>query len=177
MSCDIKIEHIIFQIEKIWRTIDKINREIYIFVGNTNDKIKIVLDKLEKKTSIRSEQELNILKNNYSKYYKNWIKYLKDNIKIKFIYESINIDDSIGDIRKKIFIYLSNYKENYFILPENQELWLENNKNEKEVIGFYYENKYEEKLLFKPAVYVKPMENKEFRVGVNFKINTIYNRH
>ena len=49
MSCDIKIEHIIFQIEKIWRTIDKINREIYIFVGNTNDKIKIVLDKLEKK--------------------------------------------------------------------------------------------------------------------------------
>jgi hypothetical protein len=173
MSCDIKIENIIFHIEKIWRT-DKINKEIYIFVGNINDKVKYVLEKLEKKENIKNKEEIAILKNKYSNYYLNWIKFLKNNIKIKFIYESIYIDDNINDIRKKIFVYLSKYKENYFILPENQELWLENNK-QKEVIGFYYENKYDEKILLEPCIYIKPLEDKEFRVGVNYKINTSEN--
>ena len=43
--------------------------------------------------------------------------------------------------KKKIFVYLSNYNQNYFILPENQELWLESSDNKTEVIGVYYENK------------------------------------
>ena len=76
MSCDIKIEHIIFNIEKIWR-LDKIYKEVYIFVGNVDDDTKNVLEKLENRKNIKSKQELEILKKKYSAYYKKWLDYLK----------------------------------------------------------------------------------------------------
>ena len=109
--------------------------------------------------------------NNYAK----WIDFALKKRKIKFIYEKIFLDDNISDIRKKIFVYLSDFSKNDFILPENQELWLEDNDGKKEVIGFYYENKNGEKILFKPSVFVTPEEDKNFRVGSNFRVNTSEN--
>ena len=37
-------------------------------------------------------------------------------------------------------MYISNVKNNKFIVPFDQELWIDNNKKEKEIIGVYFEN-------------------------------------
>ena len=172
MSCDIKIDDIIFQVEKISRLE---GRELYPFVGEVDENIKKLLQKIENRESIKNKSKVSELKKAFPQNYSKWIDFALKKRKIKFIYEKIYLDDNIYDIRKKIFVYLSNYNQNDFILPENQELWLESIDSKKEVIGFYYENKNSEKILFKPSVYVTPEQDKNFRVGSNFRINTSEN--
>ena len=49
------------------------------------------------------------------------VRLFKNNTRIKFIYKKINLDDSIGDIKKKIFVYLSNIKNEilYYLKIKN----------------------------------------------------------
>ena len=35
---------------------------------------------------------------------------------------------------------MSDYENKNFILPENQQLWMQNKKDNYEIIGYYYEN-------------------------------------
>lgn len=151
MTCNINYEKIIFSVFKKSR----IDNEYYVFLGNIEKNIKNILDKLEKRQSILRDEVL-ILKNNFPNDYMSWVNIVKNKIKIKFLPYKINIDDTIGDIRKKIFIYLSNYDKKKFILPENQELWLEKKNGGYEIIGYFYENeKTKEKENFIPQVYEK----------------------
>jgi len=134
MTCNINYDNIIFSIQKISRFN---NIENYVFIGTTNDIISNILLKLEDRKSI-SGDEVKILRKMYPDDYNDWINMVKNKIKIKFIKNKIRIDDTIGEIRKKIFVYLS--KPDEYILPENQELWLNKNNGESEIIGYYYEN-------------------------------------
>jgi hypothetical protein len=136
MACNIKYEEIIFSIQKMSRFN---NTEYYVFIGETNNEIEHILKKLEKRDNIQSN-EVKILKANYPKYYEEWINVVKKKIKIKFINAKIQIDDTINEIRNKIFVYLSDEKNNNFLLPKNQELWLEKRNGVMEIIGYYYEN-------------------------------------
>jgi len=147
MACNIPYDKIIFSIQKMSR-LGK--GKHYVFIGKVIDEIYEILKKFENKKNINKD-EVKQLNNIYTKEYVNrWIDIVKNNIKIKFIQEKIQIDDTISDIRKKIFVYLSD--ENY-ILQENQELWLEN-EDEKEIIGYFYENlKTKEKYNIKPNIY------------------------
>ena len=136
MSCDIKYDNIIFSVQKKSRFN---NTENYVFIGTVNKVLYNILLKLENRKGISAE-EVKLLKETYPNDYTDWIKIVKNKIKIKFIQNKIHIDDSISEIRKKIFVYLSNFEEKIFILPENQELWLETNNGKSEIIGYYYEN-------------------------------------
>ena len=82
-----------------------------------------------------------LLKKNFPDDYMDWIKLIKNKIKIKFLPIKIQIDDSISQIREKIYIYMSDFENKSFIIPQNQELWLKKNNGENEIIGYYYENK------------------------------------
>ena len=128
MSCDIKVNDIIFQVEKISRLE---GRELYPFVGEVDENIKKILKKIENRESIKDKSKVQELKKMYPNNYAKWIDFALKKRKIKFIYEKIFLDDNISDIRKKIFIYLSDFSKNDFILPENQELWLEDNNGKK----------------------------------------------
>ena len=136
MSCNIAYDNLIFAIHKI----SKINPDTYfVFIGKIDNDLRPILNKLENRANI-DKKEVILLRDNYSDYYLDWINIVKKKIKIKFIPYKIEIDDSINEIRKKIFIYLSDPNNKLYILPENQELWLENNDNRMEIIGYYYEN-------------------------------------
>lgn len=153
MTCNINYEKIIFSIHKKSRFND--NNQFYVFIGSVDIKIKNILDKLENRKSIPKEEVI-LLKNNYPHDYINWINIVKNKIKIYFLPYYIQIDDTISDIRKKIFIYLSNPDKQQYILPENQELWFEKNNGKYEIVGYYYENDVtKEKENFIPQVYEK----------------------
>jgi hypothetical protein len=148
MSCDVKYENIIFIIQKISRIA---KNEYYVFVGNHNENINNIFKKLEKRENISSD-EVRTLKNNFPNDYKNWIDLIKKKYKVQFIPNKIHIDDSISEIRKKIFVYLSNPETKEYIIPENQELWIEQENKKLNLLGYYYENDKNDRIDIKPHI-------------------------
>ena len=167
MSCNINYDKLIFSVHKM----SKINKSVYyVFIGKTENRFKEIFEKLENRKTILKE-EIILLKNNYPDYYLDWINIVKSKILIKFIEYKIEIDDSINEIRKKIFIYLSDFEKKIFILPENQELWLEDKNKNMEIIGYYYENlKTKNKAIYKPHIYESfnlSFDNKIFKKNIS----------
>jgi len=164
MACDIKYDNIIFSVYKKSR----INNEVYVFIGNVEEKTKKIFNKLEKRETIVKEDILH-LKNKYPNEFMSWIDVVKNKIKIKFIYNKIYIDETISEIRKKIFVFMSDFDNKDFIIPENQEIWMIQKKTGKnEIIGYNYENiETKDKELFEPHVY----ENFNFKNDYYFDKN------
>ena len=136
MSCDIKYDKIIFTVQKVSR-FGPNTYENYVFIGITDDIMLGILNKIEKRLNIKREEVL-LLKQRYLNYYLEWIDIVKKKMKIKFIPALIQIDDSINDIRKKIFVFLSNPDTKTYILPENQELWLKKKDGSFKILGYHY---------------------------------------
>jgi hypothetical protein len=163
MSSDIKYEKIIFSVQKISRFN---NTENYVFIGITEDPITSILNKLENRENILKNEVL-LLKKNFPDDYMQWIKLIKNKIKIKFLPVKIQIDDSINQIREKIYIYISDFENKSFIIPQNQELWLKKSNGENEIIGYYYENKKtKEKEFLNPHIFDIKIEkdNKNLKI-------------
>lgn len=139
MTCNIYIPNIVFDICKINRE----NEEHFIFVGIVPDTVQYVLEKIEKRQNL-DKDNIKILKKYYKDYYLKWVSIVKDRIKIKFIFDQIRVDDSLYEIKQKIFIYLSSFnnitKKDDWLLPNNQELWYINDNNKPILIGYKYEN-------------------------------------
>ena len=95
MSNNIDIKEKIMYIEKI----SKINRNVYIFVGIRDEKIKNILKNFEsekyKKITDKTEQEL--LKKNFSNELGIWSRYVNE--KVKIIIRSL--DTSAKKFKKK----------------------------------------------------------------------------
>ena len=134
MLCNLFYETPIYSIEKVSRK-ETIS---YIFIGKVKKEVREILDLFEKKKSI-TKDKLSILKKEYPNDLKSWIETVKSKTKMKFLEERIWTDDSIQEIRQKIFIYLSDPSNNKYILPENQELWIQSDKT-TDVIGYYYQS-------------------------------------
>ena len=146
MLCNLQYDNIIFNVHKISR----IDQEYYVFIGNVEENIYNILKKIENRKNIIKE-EVKILIENYKDYYINWIKIVKQKIKIKFIPIKIQIDDSLSDIRKKIFTFCSEPEKKIYYLPENQEIFFKKNNNDLEVYGYtYYNSKNKTKIAFPP---------------------------
>ena len=148
MSCgaNLNYKNIIFKIVKINRLKEN---HTYIFAGNVKKEIQKILEKYESKKNLLKKE-----KDDLEKYYGK--KNLGNLFSIKtkkfsIIYESIFIDDSITNIRRKIFAFLS--KSNDLILEQNQELWVKMKKGDTKILGFKYEN-----LEFLPSLYQKEIK-------------------
>ena len=167
MSINLKNEYddIIYSIEKV--APNNKERIHYVFVGDVDNKIYELLKKIENLQSITGE-DAKLLRAKFPKYINKWAKIAsqKKMYKIRFIKNKIQIDDSISDIRKKIFCFVSNIDEKKYILPENQQLWVEKSNGSKELIGYYYENILtNEKIDIVPSLFKK----KEFNNKENLK--------
>jgi hypothetical protein len=120
-------ENEIFKIVRVNRLKKNIT---YIFVGNQEKEIKTILTHLENGEKI-SEKEHSILKTNFKSNYQ----YIVNNRTktIKFIYHGIYVDDTIQNIRKKIFVFLST--ENDILPDKNQELWVQMKNKTFQILG------------------------------------------
>ena len=101
MSCNIHYDDIIFSVYKVSRINN--NNIYYVFIGNTDKKIDNILKKLEQRKNI-TKDEVKILIQYYPNDYMNWVNIVKQKIKIVFLPHKIYIDDTLNEIRKKIFV-------------------------------------------------------------------------
>jgi len=141
MSCDIKLTSPIYRV--IYTSLVNKSKKIYIFVGEINDKdINNILKKVQFKNKL-TVNEINTLKNcNIENLYKIVFPYttIKNKEDIIFINDRIRDDDTINTLKKKIFINLSNVRNNEYIVMNNQCLWMDNKDNESKILGYYYNN-------------------------------------
>jgi len=138
-------ENEIFKIVRVNRL--KKNLITYIFVGNQDNEIKAILTHLENGEKLL-DKDSSILKAHFKSQYQLLIKH-KTKI-IKFIYHGIYSDDTIQNIRKKIFVFLSTEKD---LLPEkNQELWVKMNSKYFWILGPTWTNITIEPSILQPAI-------------------------
>ena len=156
----------------------RFEKKFYILIGSVDDipnAMRNIINNIENKVKL-TKSDNSYLKKNYNKYYKYWFSIIKNNIDIKFIFHKIYIDNSIEDIKKKIFIYISDIANDKFILPQNQQLWIILKNGDRKIIGFYY-NDLENKIM--PAVSTKPQIDSRFvdKNGFKKKITDLVNNH
>ena len=121
-------ENEIFKIVRV----DRLKKKFitYVFIGNQEKNIKSILFNLEETGKI-SDKDDSILKEHFKHNYNNIIKHkTKD---IKYIYNGIYVDDTINNIRKKIFSFLSTEKD--LLIEQNQELWVKLENGNLKILG------------------------------------------
>ena len=137
MSCNYKLNFPLFKIVEI--SFKDKEKNIYYFVGLTQNKdISAIFKKIENKKII-TKKELELLKKAYPNHYKNIASLLKSKEQAKFIFDKINMTNTINDIKNKITAHFSNDQKNNYILKDDQLLWL-NVKDKKYILGNYFEN-------------------------------------
>jgi hypothetical protein len=174
MSCFLHSIQPIFMIKNVSKT-SKTN-DIYIFVGPQPDNVKEKLEILSKEKKI-SKEVISFLKHTFGKdTFTTWIDFRTSKSNIHFIYHYIRLDDSIREIKKKIFIYCSKVNQNkpQYLYPKYQELWIKNKKNQSKIIGtYYYQTENEEKIITLPHLEDIP-SNKKYEI--DSRILSFYDR-
>jgi hypothetical protein len=119
-------------IKIILHRFEKKGRDEFIFLGDIEDNIKEIIDKIISNKNL-TETDKKKLEITYGNDYKNIKNLINKNTEL--IYESIFPDDNIQTLKKKIFLNLSNKKEEYALFPENQYFFIKHNIDRK----FYLE--------------------------------------
>lgn len=112
--CDQKISQPYFRVNRYLSSTEKIS---YIFVGKKNKNLKTVMEKIENGTKLT--------KTDISKLEKSGIPYQLNADNQKFIYDTIELDDSIVDVRNKLFRHLNTSHDP--VLPEYVTLFTKKN--------------------------------------------------
>jgi hypothetical protein len=153
-----------FTISRVFR--DKISIH-YVFVGleMLKNTTLIPLFKSMSDGIVPQKNDIKILKNMFGDYNVDlWISSINLKESIFFINDRIWTDDTIFQIKTKIFTYLSNVKGD-FIIQSHQELWM-NIENKKIILGTMYEKEIElqilELLMFEPAITTLPKIDNSF---------------
>ncbi len=144
--CDLYFEDPYFSIEFVSKFNEEFNNLIFIFTGVVEKNIKDIFEKIEKKKST-SKAELTLLDKTFPNDFKKWYKWIvKENKNIRFIDSRIMLDDSLNELKRKIFVYCSNPENDLYILPTNMEIWLNDNNKKPYILGYKYKD-------MKPHIY------------------------
>ena len=110
-------------------------KKIFYFIGTVDDKLNILLKKIEKKTKL-TESEKSLLKSQFKNDYKKILYYHNSKSDLYFINDKIYLDDTVINIKNKIFYYVSQItrKTNEYLNINNQLTWL----GKKIILGYNY---------------------------------------
>jgi hypothetical protein len=163
MACQLMLHKPIFIIHPMTRLVEK-NTKYYIFVGSQNPDILEILQRFGLERKIKKENDSKIQEIFGKKVYDSWKDILKKgkNNKLYFIPNLIRMDDSLNEVKKKIFVYCSDHEHRKYILPRNQEIWIKtksgNNSKSFKMLGYHYINKETEEVYeYPPHVKVHPV--------------------
>lgn len=142
-KCGIYKKDPIFTVHLLTRLEDR----YYIFIGNVHSDLSETVAKMERGAKL-TKKEIEILTGRY-KEGKRWIQIAEKN-KIQFVNDQIHMDDTIANIKNKLFVYLSDPQKDNYLLDKNQEVWVKLSSGYK-LLGITYKN-----LKLKPSYYGKP---------------------
>ncbi len=149
MACNISVHKPIFTVNWVTRE-SKTSRNYYIFIGIQDKDTMGILHKMVNEKKIKPSDKVK-LQNRFGKVFEHWFESFKRGIKLHFIEDYIKMDDSLFEVRKKLFVYLSDPKSQKYLLPPNQELWFEDKNHKKHLMGYqYYDKNTNEKINFQP---------------------------
>jgi len=110
----------------VYKIVDIISNESYIFLDILVEQIEPIIQKIEKESFARlTEAEITLLQNYYGN---NIIKLINTKEKINFVKFSLNEEDTILTIKKKILVAIYDIQNKYYIPLGHQHLWIDNNK-------------------------------------------------
>ena len=133
---------------------NRLFKKLYIFIRKDIYNVDL-LEKFLKNKLLPSEFEE--FKDMYKENFNYWNSII-NKIPIEIINDTINLDDTINTIKKKIFYYLSTKK--YLLIDCNQEIWLEDKDDNYIPLGYYYDNyKYKPSILNKINIDYKDFVN------------------
>ncbi len=142
--CDLSFEDPLFYVEYISK-FNPSKSTVYIFVGSVKEDVEVILRKFEDPSVKKiSSDELKRLKEDLLKdRFKIVIDYLaklkaSKEKRIRFIFSRIMIDDSLNELKRKLFIHCSHQETNRYILPQNMELWVKDRHEKSHIIGYKY---------------------------------------
>ncbi len=172
MSCQITTRQPIFIVRPVSRD-EKKSSTYYIFMGPQHEDIILILNNFSETKRLK-KSELNSLNNLFGDETINqWIGIIKKGGKLSFIPNLIRMDDSLNEVKKKIFVYCSQNED--YILPRNQELWIKLKMKSKskstqnitnklnplkyKILGYHYIDKQTgEEYKYAPHIYFKDIE-------------------
>ncbi len=147
MACQLTLHKPVFIVHPISRLVEK-NTKYYIFVGGQNPDILEILQRFGLERKIKKENDAKIQEIFGKSVYDSWKEILKKgkNNKLYFIPNLIRMDDSLNEVKKKIFVYCSDHEHRKYMLPRNQEIWIKtkgsgNNANRYKMLGYHYVDK------------------------------------
>ncbi len=148
------------------------NKNYYVFVGPQNDEVMDILRRLGLESKMKKPHE-KIIRDIFGNLLDTWFDWIKKRNKIHFIPNFIKMDDSLNEVKKKIFVYCS-HKDNY-ILPQNQEIWIKIGNSEKyRTLGYHYINKQTgERYIYPPHVYTTKIEIDEDLLPIHQRNNQL----
>lgn len=151
MACNISVHKPIFTVNLVTREA-KTSRNYYIFLGLQDKDTMGILHKMVNEKKIKpSDKEK--MKNRFGNVFEHWFESFKRGIKLHFIEDYLKMDDSLFEVRKKLFVYLSDPKLNKYLLPFNQEIWFEDIHHKRHLLGYqYYDKNTNEKIHLLPHI-------------------------
>ena len=108
MACNISVHKPIFTVNWVTRE-SKTSRNYYIFIGIQDKDTMGILHKMVNEKKIKPSDKVK-LQNRFGKVFEHWFESFKRGIKLHFIEDYIKMDDSLFEVRKKLFVYLSDPK-------------------------------------------------------------------
>lgn len=122
--------------------------KMYYFVGKISGDIEKIMKKVINHKKPTETEMKKIEKHFGKKYAKNYVnEALKSKkVEIELIEDRIYLDDNITQIRRKLFVYLSDISKKDYLHEKNQELYVKNPlycDNKYNLLGFQYQ--YEDK--------------------------------
>jgi hypothetical protein len=136
MTCELVNYNPVFTINLVKRS----STTKYAFIGEIED--KTIYNKIEKRVVLSSTEMKHIISIYRIDICHSWVgktgKPLKE--AIKFIYDSIYINDTINILRFKISHYLKT--SSYNIIPDNQHLWYQCEDSKYKLLGVYHKKEY-----------------------------------
>jgi len=130
----------------------------YVFIGKYEYGTELILKRMAKKQPV-PKKEVAKLEDAYgASVVKKWLKYAtaSNNNSFHFIEDWINLDDSISLLRKKFFTYFSQPDEDYYLMENNQQIWVET-KDTKEILGPEWAD-----IKMEPSIYSKIQTDARF---------------
>ncbi len=144
--CDLVFEDPYFSITYLSK-FDKSRNRVYLFVGNVPEHIETILKNFENPEIKKvPSQDLKILKDellkeNYKKTIEYWAELKKSkDLKMKFVFSRMMMDDSLNECKRKIFVHCSDMESDFYILPQNMELWVRDEKDTPHMLGYKYKD-------------------------------------
>lgn len=151
------------KVEYPYLTITYLNRNgvkgHYAFIG-----LEMMKKYKDISNSLKNNIERKKLKKDFGDFNINlWLSAIKNKEKLFFINNRIWLDDTIYNIKLKIFYFIS-VPEKYYLLPNNQELWM-NIDNKNKLLGHtYYKEEFNDNIYisYEPSIYNKPKIDNDF---------------